>query len=163
MAEEETIQLKIGAFQVGIIGLKKVIADLAPSLANASDGEIAEELIHRLSKKNYIPEKAKSDYAQALVREFRRSLGQEVVEPSSQGLTIRVLGLGCTNCRTLVNRVMEVLNDLNLTADLEHVTDIKKIAAYKVLGSPALVINDQVVSVGQVPNKKQIASWLSKE
>lgn len=163
MAEEETIQLKIGTFQVGLIGLKEVIADLASSLAQASDREVAEALINRLSKKNYIPEKAKPDYAQALIREFRRSLGQEVIEPPSLGLTIRILGLGCTNCRTLVNRVMEVLNDLNLTADLEHVTDIKKIAAYKVLGSPALVINGKVVAVGQVPSKKQIEGWFSKE
>ncbi len=53
---------------------------------------------------------------------------------------------------------MEVLNELNLTADLEHVTDVKKIAAYGIMGSPALLINGKVVSVGQVPSKKQIES-----
>ena len=58
---------------------------------------------------------------------------------------------------------MEVLNELNLTADLEHVTDVKKIAAYGIMGSPALLINGKVVSVGQVPNKKQIKSWLTQE
>ena len=58
---------------------------------------------------------------------------------------------------------MEVLNELNLTADLEHVTDVKKIAAYGIMGSPALLINGKVVSVGQVPSKKQIETWLKQE
>ncbi len=92
------------------------------------DSEIAEALLLRLAEKNYIPQKARDQYGQALVREFKRSLGLEINEPAFQGLTIRVLGLGCTNCQTLFNRVMEVLNELNLTADLEHVTDVKKIA-----------------------------------
>ena len=159
---EDIIPIKIGSFQVGLIGLQEAIKELASSLADASNEEIAETLIHRLSNKNYIPEKAKPDYAQALVREFRRSLGQEVVEPSTQGLTIRVLGMGCTNCRILVNRVMEVLNDLNLTADLEHVTDMKEIAAYGIMGSPALLINKKVVAVGGIPSKVQLSEWFKK-
>ncbi len=57
---------------------------------------------------------------------------------------------------------MEVLNELNLTADLEHVTDVKKIASYGIMGSPALLINGKLVSVGQVPNKKQIKSWVKE-
>ena len=44
---------------------------------------------------------------------------------------------------------MEVLNKLNLTADLEHVTDVKMIAAYGIMGSRALLINGKVVFVGK--------------
>ncbi|MGA3083654.1 MAG: thioredoxin family protein [Thermodesulfobacteriota bacterium] len=42
---------------------------------------------------------------------------------------------------------MEVLNELNLTADLEHVTDMKKIASYGIMRSPTLLVNGKVVSV----------------
>ena len=162
MAAEEITQIRVGQVTVGIIGLKEAIEDLIPSLGQAHDAEISEALITRLEKKDYIPEKAREQYGTAMVREFRRSLGQEVSESVPQRLTIRVLGMGCTNCQTLYNRVMEVLNELHLTADLEHVTDIKKIAAYGIMGSPALLINEKAVSVGQVPNKKQIEAWLKK-
>jgi small redox-active disulfide protein 2 len=160
MSSEEITQIRIGQAMVGIVGLKEAIEEMIPAMSQAEDAEIAEALITRLTKKNYISEKAREQYGQTLVREFKHTLGLEINEPVSNGLTIRVLGMGCTNCQTLFNRVMEVLNELNLTADLEHITDVKKIAAYGIMGSPALLINGKCVSVGQVLNKKQIEAWL---
>jgi hypothetical protein len=162
MVDEDITQLNIGSYQVGIIGMKEAVTELASPLAKASDQEIAGELIRRLSKENYIPEKAKPDYSRALVREFRRQLGQPVPEENSAGLVIKVLGQGCNNCRELTQRVMEVMSELNLAADLEHVTDIKTIAQYRVLGSPTLIINGKILSVGPVPSKKQLADWLKQ-
>ena len=40
MGDEDIIQIRIGSFQVGIIGLKEVMADLASSMAGASDEEV---------------------------------------------------------------------------------------------------------------------------
>ena len=152
MPNEDIIQIKIGSFQVGIIGLKEVMAELASSIAAASDEEVAGELIHRLSKKNYIPEKAKAEYGRALVREFRKHLGQDLPpDPDEPGLVIRVLGQGCANCHALSQRIMEVLAELNLAADFEHVTDIKEIARYGVMQSPALLINQNIIAGGRFP------------
>ena len=113
-------------------------------------------------RKIIFPKKPGTNTARPWSGSSNAALGLEVNEPASKGLTIRVLGLGCTNCQTVFNRVMEVLNELNLTADLEHVTDVKKIASYGIMGSPALLINGKVVSVGQVPSKKQIENWLKE-
>ena len=55
---------------------------------------------------------------------------------------------------------MEVLAELELAADLEHVWDVAEIGRYGVMGSPALVVNDKVLSVGIVPTKVKIKSWL---
>jgi hypothetical protein len=49
---------------------------------------------------------------------------------------------------------------MNIAAGLRHVSDIKEIARYKLLGSPALVINNKVVSVGEVPPKSKIREWI---
>ena len=136
--------------------------ELTSSLAKAPDEEIAGELIRRLSKKNYIPEKSKPDYARALVREFRRQLGQPIQEEKPAGLVIKVLGQGCNSCRELTQRVMDVMSELNLAADLEHVTDIKEIGRYRVMGIPALIINGKILSVGSVPSKKRLADWLKQ-
>ena len=57
---------------------------------------------------------------------------------------------------------MSALAELNLAADFEHVQDLKEIARYGVMGTPALVINGQVKSVGRVPPKKQIIEWLKE-
>ena len=162
MVDEDTTQLNIGTYQVGIIGLKEAVTELASVLAKAPDEEIAEELIRRLSKKNYIPERAKPDYSRALVREFKRQLGQPVQEEKPAGLVIKVLGQGCNNCRELTQRVMDIMSELNLAGDLEHVTDIKEIARYRVMGVPALIINGKILSVGPVPSKKQLTNWLKR-
>jgi predicted HTH domain antitoxin len=55
MGDEEITQINLGTYQVGIIGLKEALAKIASSQRNASDQELADALIRRLSKKNYIP------------------------------------------------------------------------------------------------------------
>jgi hypothetical protein len=47
-------------------------------------------------------------------------------------------------------------------ADLEHVTDIKEIGRYGVMGMPALLVNGQVKSVGKVPPKNKLKEWLTE-
>jgi hypothetical protein len=162
MNDDDLLQINIAGRPIGILGFKAVFQELTPALAQSPDDLLARELMARLSKKNYIPEKVKAEYGKALVREFRRQLGQSVPEEETAGLVIKVLGQGCTNCRELTQRIMGVMSELNLAADLEHVTDIKAIARYGVLGSPALLINGKVLAVGTVPSKKQLTVWLKQ-
>ena len=51
---------------------------------------------------------------------------------------------------------------MGLAANVEHVTDVREIVRYGVMGSPALVISGRVVSVGQVPERGKIKSGLRK-
>jgi hypothetical protein len=55
---------------------------------------------------------------------------------------------------------MAVLAEIGLAADLEHVRDIREIAFYGVMGSPALVIDSKVVAAGKIPSKNQLKEWL---
>ena len=162
MNDGDILKINIAGRPIGILGFKAVLEELGPSLAQASDEQLGQDLITRLSKTNYIPEKVKAEYAKALIREFRRQLGQVVPEEKPEGLVIKVLGQGCANCRELTRRIMDITSELNLAADLEHVTDIKEIARYQVMGSPALIINGKILSVGTVPAKKQLADWLKQ-
>jgi hypothetical protein len=162
MRNDDPIQINIAGRPVGIPGFKAVLEDLAPTLAQSADDVLAQELVTRLSKTNYIPKKVKAEYGKALVRKFRRQLGQPIPEEKPAGLVIKVLGQGCNNCRELTQRVMDVMSELNLAADLEHVTDIKEIGRYRVMGIPALIINGKILSVGPVPSKKKLADWLKQ-
>ena len=57
---------------------------------------------------------------------------------------------------------MEVLSEMSLTADLEHVRDVEEIAKYNVKGTPALIINGKVICSGRIPSKNIIRKWLEE-
>lgn len=98
-----------------------------------------------------------------MTRELRKSLGQPHQEPASTGLEVKILGQGgCSRCEALTNTVMSVLGEMGLAAAVEHVRDIKEIAAHGVMGTPALVVGGKVVSVGQTPSASAIKQWLQQ-
>jgi len=158
--DPEINQIKIGTFKVGIIGLKAALQDIAKTHAEKSNKEVADKLMDHLSIKNYIPDHAREDYANAFVREFRKMLGQPYEEGKHQGVEIKILGQGCARCNMLEKDVMDVLSEMDLPADLEHVRDAQEIAHYKVMAVPALIINGTVMCKGKMPSRKQLKKWL---
>ena len=74
----------------------------------------------------------------------------------------RILGMGCARCSQLENDVRDLLSEMKIAANLRHVTDFKEIAHYKLLGSPALVINNKVVCVAKFLRKVKSANGLLK-
>ncbi|MDX9941910.1 MAG: thioredoxin family protein [Bacteroidales bacterium] len=77
-------------------------------------------------------------------------------------LDIKVLGTGCPKCKTLENLTREVVQENNFDAIVGKVEDIMEIMTYKVLSTPALVINNQVVVKGMVPSKEEIKKQIEK-
>jgi len=71
-------------------------------------------------------------------------------------MNIKILGTGCAKCHALEKIVKEVLNDLKLDINVEEVKDMKQILNYKILMTPGLVINEQVMLSGKVPNKAEV-------
>jgi small redox-active disulfide protein 2 len=76
-------------------------------------------------------------------------------------MEIKVLGPGCPKCKQTEQRVREAVAEAGITANIEKVTDIMEIAGYGVLGTPAVVIDGQVKSVGKIPSTKEIKSWIT--
>ena len=162
MSQEDITQIRVGNSPVGIIGIENVMVDMSKEYAERPDDEVGDELVKRLSKKNYIPERVKPDYAKSFLREFKKFLGKPYEEEVSEGVEIKVLGPGCVQCDGLEQTLMKVMAEINLIADIEHVRDIKEIGKYGVMGSPALLINGKVKSVGKVPHKAKIKEWLTE-
>jgi len=73
-------QIRVNGNLVGIVGLQKIMEEMAADFAGGSDEEIAREILRRAGQCNYIPRRAEGSYGTALTREFRRFLGQEVAE-----------------------------------------------------------------------------------
>ena len=158
MVEDNIKQIMINGRMVGIVGLEDAIRKINPQ--SVSDEGIKNNLFKDISINNYVPASARDAYANALLREFKIAHGLSVAEEPIQGLNIEVVGMGCARCDQLENDVRDLLSEMNIAAGLRHVSDIKEIAKYKLLGSPALVINNKVVSVGDVPPKSKIRQWI---
>ena len=75
-------------------------------------------------------------------------------------MIIKILGSGCKKCVTLNENTHQALSNLGLRAEVLKVTDFAEIAAYGVMSTPALAIDDQVVSVGKVLTAGEIAAFL---
>lgn len=77
-------------------------------------------------------------------------------------MTIKILGSGCRNCITLKENTETALKETGIEAEIVKVTDFKDIMAYGVMSTPALVVDEKVVSFGKVLKPKEIANILSK-
>jgi small redox-active disulfide protein 2 len=153
-------KIKVNGVSIGISGIDEVIADMETEYSDRPDEEVGAEMLARLEARNYIADSAKDNYAAAFAREFRKALGQPYEEEAG-GLEVQIIGPGCPRCDQLYERVVKVMSELNLAADLEKVKDAKAIAATGVLVTPGLIINGKVVSTGKVPGEKDISRWLA--
>ena len=75
-------------------------------------------------------------------------------------MDIKVLGPGCAKCEKTEKLVREAVAEAGVTADVEKVTDIMKIAGYGVMVTPAVVVDGEIKSVGKIPSKEDIKAWL---
>jgi small redox-active disulfide protein 2 len=76
-------------------------------------------------------------------------------------MEIKILGTGCTKCKTLENAIREVVAQNNIAATVIKVEDIMEIMKYGVMATPALVIDEKVVVKGRVPSKEEIKKLLT--
>jgi small redox-active disulfide protein 2 len=144
------------------MGLKETLAEVAKEMKGAPDEKIQEELLTRLSKRNYIGSNTRELYGQAFLREYKKFVGEAYTAKSSGGLEIKVLGRGCPRCDQLEKDVMGLIAEMKVDADLEHVRDLAEIGSYGVMGSPALVINGEVKAVGVVPSSSKLKTWIEQ-
>jgi CBS domain-containing protein len=162
MSKNDVTQISVKGNLVGIIGLQNIMAAMASDYNQQSDEVIGAEMVRRLAIKNYIPDSARNNYAQAFVREFRKFLGQPVEEETLSALRVLILGPGCPQCSRLEMDVRDVMAQLNAPGEMLHISDVREIGKYGVMGTPALVINKKVVSVGTTPDRKKIRQWLEE-
>ena len=77
-------------------------------------------------------------------------------------MTIKILGTGCKKCLTLEARVKTVVQQNNINASVEKVTDLNAIMNYGIMMTPGLVIDEKVKSYGIIPKDDQILNWLKE-
>lgn len=77
-------------------------------------------------------------------------------------MIIKILGSGCKNCVSLKENTEVALKEAGIEAEIVKVEDYKDIVSYGVMRTPALVIDEKVVSFGKVLKPKDIVKILEK-
>ena len=75
-------------------------------------------------------------------------------------MNIKVLGPGCPKCEQTEKIVREAVATAGVDAVVEKITDTMEIAGYGVFGTPAVVVDGEVKSVGKIPKPKEIRQWI---
>ncbi len=77
-------------------------------------------------------------------------------------MEIKVLGTGCATCSKLNERVRKVVKENNIDATVIYEQDLVKIMDYRIMVTPAIVIDEKVVVKGRVPSEKEIIELIDK-
>ena len=76
-------------------------------------------------------------------------------------MEIKVIGMGCRDCDTLYENVVEAVEKLHLDAKIEKVEDLVEIVRLGVMSAPALMADGRLLVAGRVPKTKEIEKLLS--
>jgi small redox-active disulfide protein 2 len=75
-------------------------------------------------------------------------------------MEIKVLGMGCTRCKALYAAAELAITQSGIPVALSKVEDIKDIMSYRVMSTPALVIDGEVKAAGRIPKPAEIVTWI---
>lgn len=75
-------------------------------------------------------------------------------------MIIKILGSGCRRCVTLGENAKAAAEAAGREVELVKVTDFAEIAAYGVMSTPGLVIDEKLVSAGRVLSVEEIGKLL---
>ncbi|MDD3400514.1 MAG: thioredoxin family protein [Eubacteriales bacterium] len=104
--------------------------------------------------------KRKKEERPACCSNFDAKSMAEASESKGEGARVKILGSGCKKCNALEAATRDALGRLGMDTAIDHVTDFAKIAAYGVMTTPALVVDDKVISYGKVLSADEVASLL---
>jgi len=75
-------------------------------------------------------------------------------------LNIKVVGSGCPNCQKLEELCRAIVNENNIDAEIEKITDVNQFAELGILMTPGLLLNNKLMSSGKIPAKSTLTHWI---
>ncbi|GIV43804.1 MAG: hypothetical protein KatS3mg035_0927 [Bacteroidia bacterium] len=75
---------------------------------------------------------------------------------------IKVLGPGCSKCKTTYNNVLEALKQSNIEANVVKVEDIEEMMKHNVLTTPVLMVDGEIKIKGRVAQGQRNNRTLKK-
>ncbi|MDH3258500.1 MAG: thioredoxin family protein [Deltaproteobacteria bacterium] len=75
-------------------------------------------------------------------------------------MKVAILGPGCPKCKATEKAVRQAVEELGVEATIYKVEDIREIMNFRVMLTPAVVIDDEVKIAGRVPTVEEIKSLI---
>ena len=75
-------------------------------------------------------------------------------------MKVQVLGAGCAKCKTLEDRIRQLVEQHHLGVEIEKVTDLREIMQYGIMMTPGVVIDGVVKISGAIPKDDQLLAWM---
>lgn len=75
-------------------------------------------------------------------------------------MEIKVLGPGCSKCKTTYQVIEKVIRENKLDVKLTKVDDIMEIMNYNIMVTSAVVVDGEVRLKGQVPSESDVKKLL---
>ena len=75
-------------------------------------------------------------------------------------MEIKVLGPGCSKCKSTYNVIEKVIRENNLDVKLTKVDDIMEMMNYNIMTTPVVVVDEVVKMKGQVPTESDVKKLL---
>lgn len=72
---------------------------------------------------------------------------------------VKVLGIGCANCRNTQALVEAVAREAGVPIAVEKVDDPQQFITYGVMRTPAVVVDGRLVHAGGVPSREKVEGW----
>jgi small redox-active disulfide protein 2 len=75
-------------------------------------------------------------------------------------MKIKILGTGCAKCKRTREEAEKAATQADFPVEVEKVDDIQQILKYGVMMTPAVVLDEEVLSIGRVPASAEILAWI---
>ncbi len=76
-------------------------------------------------------------------------------------IKIQIIGTEDSKQKLLVRHVQQAIDELHMNTNIRIISNWEEIITYSIIKTPALVVQNQVLSQGFVPNVQEIQSLLS--
>ncbi len=76
-------------------------------------------------------------------------------------MEIKVCGPGCASCEKTQKIVEAAITATGVDATLTKVTDFQEIAKLGIFSTPAVIVDGDVKSVGNIPKQAEVEKWIS--
>jgi len=74
---------------------------------------------------------------------------------------VKVLGVGCSNCKATVKLIEAVAQAKGTPVTVEKVEDMQEIMQYGIMATPGVVIDGRVVHAGGIPARAKVEGWFT--
>ena len=76
--------------------------------------------------------------------------------------SIKIVGSGCAKCNKLYDMTDQAAKELGIEYTLDKITEIGEFAAFGVMITPAMIVDDKVKLSGSVPSLEKIKQLIQE-